>query len=189
VGRLEILDCRDRYPPVPGGSVGRTRDLDDVIGFAVHHDAAVMEPGDRNYDGSTLDEDLRRLDLIYQVGLNNGWGGFPYHGVASPNGRFFYTCDLLNFGAHVARRNHELIGICLMGLFTHHEPGDKQLCAAGLGIVAFWHFLTRLRDLRGHREWAIPSSPTQCPGDTWWTWQRRLFLAAVLQGRLAFPES
>jgi len=160
-----------------------------LLGVAQHHDAAIMSPGDENYDGSTLDEDLRRLDLIYRVGIGNGWGGFPYHFVASPNGRVFYTTDLSFFGAHVARRNHQLVGVALMGLFTDAQPVRESLCAAGLAIATIWHLAGRLLDVRGHREWALPTDPTACPGDTWWSWQHALFQSARLRARLAFPES
>ena len=188
VGRLEIVDVRHLYPPVPDGSVGRSRDKSALLGIAQHHDAAIMRAGDHDYNGTTLNEDLARLHVIYNVGLSNGWGGFPYHFVASPNGRAFYTLDLSFFGAHVARRNHQLAGVALMGLFTEATPVRESLCAAGLAIAAIWHLAGRLLDVRGHREWALSDQPTQCPGDTWWHWQNALFQSARLQARLAFPE-
>lgn len=188
VGRSEILDARGLYPRQPDGFTMRQRDLGALRGYAIHHDGAIMEPGDRDYSGSTLNEDLDRLATIYQVGYNRGWGGFPYHFVASPNGRVFYTCSVSVFGAHVARRNHELIGIALMGNFTQHPPGQAQLCAAGLALLAAFEFTGALRDVRGHREWALPGEGTVCPGNTWWTWQRDLLVNTVLQARLAFPE-
>jgi len=170
VGRLEILDCRLRYPPVAGGSAGRPRDLTKLVGVAVHHDAVLFDAGDWNYNGSTLDEDLRRLDAIYQRGLDMQWGGFPYHFVCSPNNRVYYTQDVRHFGAQVAHRNHELVGV------------------AGMGISVY-HFTGRLLDVRGHREWAVAPDPTACPGDTWWQWQRRVFERITLVGRLAFPRT
>ena len=189
VGRLEILDCRLRYPPVAGGSAGRPRDLTKLVGVAVHHDAVLFEGGDRNYNGSTLDEDLQRLDAIYQRGLDMQWGGFPYHFVCSPNNRVYYTQDVRHFGAQVAHRNHELVGVAGMGLFTNVEPGDPLVCAYALGIISVYHFTGRLLDVRGHREWAVAPDPTACPGDTWWQWQRRVFERITLVGRLAFPRT
>src|SRR3990167_9493681 len=189
IGAARIFDVRDRYPPQEGSDVARRRVLFLISGVAVHHDGAIMEPGDADYSGSTLDEDLERLDIIYRVGLDNGWGGFPYNAVASPNGRTFYTCDIALFGAHVARRNDELVGMALMGNFVHRPPGQVQLCAAGLGLVALWEWAGQLRDVRGHREWAVPDWPTACPGDTWWGWQQSLLWAATVQARIAFPRS
>jgi hypothetical protein len=189
VGRLEIVDVRHLYPPSPDGAVGRSRDSSRLQGIAVHHDAAIMAPGDQNYDGSTLDEDLRRLDVIYNVGISRGWGGFPYHFVGSPNGRTFYTTDLSFFGAQVAGRNDTLVGVALMGLFTDAKPVPADLCGAALAIVSIWSIIGRLLDVKGHREWALDWSPTNCPGDTWWTWQNDLFAAVRLKARLAFPET
>jgi hypothetical protein len=188
IGRSEIVDVRHLYPPSPDGPIGRSRDSSQLLGIAVHHDAAIMAPGDEDFDGTTLDEDLRRLDLIYRVSNDRGWGGFPYHMVASPNGRTFYTTDVSFFGAQVADRNNELVGVALMGLFTDKAPERAQLCAAGLAIVSFWHFFNRLVDVKGHREWARAWSPTECPGDTWWNWQHALFGSVRLQARIAFPD-
>ena len=188
IGKAEILDVRHLYQKKPGGSTTRPRDIGRLRGFAVHHDGVIMEPGDRDYSGSTLNEDLDRLAVIYSVGINNGWGGFPYHFVVSPNGRTFYTCSVGVFGAHVARRNHELIGIAFMGNFVHHPPGQQQLCAGGLAVLSGFVFTGALRDVRGHREWALPGEGTVCPGDTWWTWQHELLKYTVIQARLAFPD-
>ena len=189
IGAASIADVRHLFPNVGGGSTGRRRRIIDLLGIAVHHDGVIMAPGDRNYDGVTLDEDLGRLQAIYQRGLDMGWGGFPYHLVVSPNGRVFYTQDIMHFGAHVARRNHQLVGVAFMGNFMTSRPGDPHICAGGLAIVALWHLCGRLLDFRGHREWALPGEGTECPGDTWWTWQRDLLQAAALQGRLAFPRA
>ena len=168
-GESRVLDVRDRYPVQPNTAVAKARNFAWLKGDAVHHDGVIMEPGDHDYSGSTLDEDPERLDVIYRVCIERGWGGFCYHAVASPNGRTFYTQSVGNYGAHVARRNHELLGLALLGDFTFHPPGQAQLCAAGLGLITLWHLTGRLLDTRGHREFAMPSWPTTCPGDTWWT--------------------
>ena len=187
IGQARIWDVRSRFPPQPQTALGLPRDMDALLGIAIHHDGVLFPAGDRDFSGSTLDEDLERLQAIYQHGLDQGWGGFPYHMVASSNGRTFYTTAAGLWGAHVALRNDELLGLCLMGNFETATPLQPQLCAAGLGLVALWHLVGRLRDVRGHREWALRESPTACPGDSWWRWQNGLMAAARAQGRLAFP--
>ena len=189
IGETEILDVRHEFPNEPDGFTGRRRVMDALAGVAVHHDGAIMAPGDQDYSGSSLDEDLERLQTIYSVSLSNGWGGFCYHLVGSPNGRVFYTQSVYNYGAQVARRNDELLGIALMGDFTNARPNRAQLCAGGLALVAAWYLAGRLLDTRGHWEWALPSDPTACPGNTWTQWQHQLLVMARVQGRVAWPGS
>lgn len=185
VGGVELVDVRHYFPPT--GLVARRRPVRVPLGVAVHHDGVLMGPGDRHYSGTTLDEDLERLRAIYRHGLSMGWGGMPYHVMASPNGRCFYTLDLAYYGAHVARRNHELVGLCLMGNFMFRHPGDLQLCAAARGLLGMWGWYAHLLPFRGHREWALPGDGTVCPGDTWWVWQNRLLVMTVAVARVLFP--
>ena len=185
LGGVEVIDVRGMFPT--GGSAGRVRDFERLRGVAVHHDGVIMAPGDRDYSGSTLNEDLERLQAIYSYGLELGWGGMPYHLVASPNGRCFYTLDLEVFGAHVARRNHELVGVAVMGNFTYVEPGDLQLCAAARGMLAIWRDRGALLPWRGHREWTLPGEGTVCPGAPWWSWQNRLLVITRALERALFP--
>lgn len=188
IGKSSIADVRHMFPPLEGSAVARPRRVEDLVGDAIHHDGVIMAPGDRDYNGTTLDEDLERLQAIYNKGLSEGWGGPPYQLVASPNGRTFYLCDVGLFGAHVARRNHELLGVAFMGHLGGAWPRGPQLCAAGLALVAAWHLTGRLRPVRGHCEWALPMFPTVCPGSKWRFWQRDLLMAAVAQARIAFPD-
>jgi len=186
IGPLELVDVRHLYPPFAVGDATRAFAL--LKGIAIHHDGVTFTAGDRDYSGDTLNEDLARLDAIYQRAVDQRWGRFPYHFVVSPNGRTFYTNDIGYYGAHVASRNHELLGIALMGNFMTSHPGDVQLCAAARALVAIWSLTHTLYGFRGHREWALPSSPTSCPGDTWWTWQNRLLVLTVALARSAFPS-
>lgn len=184
LGNLEIVDARDLWPAA--GPAARPRQFALLQGIAVHHDGVIMPPGDVNYSGATLDEDLARLEAIHNRSVDQGWGSFPYHLVVSPNGRCFYTLDVDFFGAHVARRNHELVGVCHMGLFNAAPPSDVQLCAAGRALL---HLLRRtgvLATVRGHKDWALPDRPTSCPGDLWPSWKGRLLdltSAALRVGR------
>jgi hypothetical protein len=181
IGPLEIVDVRDLFPP--DGPMARDREPAALLGVAIHHDGVIMRPGDTDYSGSTLNEDLARLQAIANRSVQQGWGAFPYHFVASPNGRCFYTADWHLFGAHVAKRNNELVGVALMGNFMYSHPGDLQLCAAGRALIALWTWTGRLLTYRGHREWALPSDPTSCQGDTYATWQNRLLVLTVAAAR------
>jgi len=177
---IEVADVRHIWPPT--GSAAR-RKPEPATGIAVHHDGVLFAEGDRNHNGKTLDEDLQRLAAIHNVSVVNGWGSFPYHFVASPNNRLFYTLDLRYFGAHVARHNHELQGLALMGDFTADEPNDALLCSAGAGVVAIMRYRTRLIGIRGHQEYADTDWPTSCPGDTWPQYQHRLWAAVGFHAR------
>lgn len=184
LGGVEVVDVRGMFPT--GEPAPRVRRPHALRGIAFHHDGVIMLAGDRDYSGSTLDEDLCRLQAIYAHGIDNGWGGMPYHLVASPNGRCFYTLDLDYYGAHVARRNHELVGVALMGNFTYAEPGDLQLCAAARATLAVWGWRRELLGGRGHREWALPLEGTACPGHTWWSWRDRLLVLTVALARVLY---
>ena len=185
LGGVEVVDVRHMFPS--SRPAGRLREKARLQGVAIHHDGVIMAPGDQDYSGTTLNEDLGRLATVHRHGISLGWGGMPYHLMASPNGRCFYTLDLSCFGAHVAGRNDELVGVALMGNFMYAHPGDLQLCAAARGLLAIWGWSGRLLPFKGHREWALPQYPTSCPGDTWWQWQNRLLVLAVAVARLLFP--
>jgi hypothetical protein len=183
----QLYDVRSLYPPEEGGAVARPRDPALLTAVAIHHDAAMMNPGDLDYSGSSLNEDMARLDIIYRHSLNQGWGGFPYHLVASPNGRAFYTTDVSLFGATVAARNHQLLGVALMGNFMLAQPGDTQLCAAARCLLATWALTGRLLAPWGHRELALPGYATSCPGDTWPQWSGKLLTYAAALARKGGP--
>ena len=185
LGGVEVVNVRHMFPT--SGPAARQRDKRLLGGVAIHHDGVIMAPGDRDYSGSALDEDLERLRAIYEHGQDEDWGGMPYHFVVSPNGRCFYTLDLDCCGAHVAGRNDVLVGVSLMGNFMYAQPGDLQLCAAARALVAIWGWSGRLLPFKAHREWALPAYPTSCVGDTWWQWQNRLLVLTVAVARLLFP--
>ena len=170
IGRKRMADVRHLFED----TVPRTRRPDGLRGIAIHHDGVLFDEGDMGPPTGTLDEDLRRLEIIYRTAIGRGLLRFPYHFVASPHGRLFYTLDLEHRGSHVAMRNDELIGVALLGLFTEEPPADAALCAAGSAVAAIWHELGRLIPLRAHREWSLAGHATQCPGDTWPDWSERL---------------
>ena len=184
LGGVEVVDVRAMFPT--HAPAARLRDPLLLKGIAFHHDGVIMVAGGQSYEGSNLVLDLRRLQAIYSRGVDKSWGGMPYHLVVSPSGRCFYTLDLGCYGAHVARRNHELVGVALMGNFTYAEPGDLQLCAAARATLAVWGWHRLVLGGRGHREWALPAYPTACPGDTWWRWQPRLLVLTAALARVLY---
>lgn len=165
IGRIDVADIRHFW--TPEGPAGRPAPLDNMIGIAIHHDAVLMPAGDLDYSGSTLDEDLERIDIIHRHSQSREWGHFPYHLVATPHGRLFYTSDLDVMGAHVARRNHELKGLCILGDFTDDTPTPAALCAAGAGVTAILQARGNILPPRPHLEWALQGYATLCPGDNW----------------------
>jgi hypothetical protein len=99
----------------------------------------------------------------------NGWVGIAYHLGIDPDGRVNILGDLDSKRAHIAGRNHELVSVCLRGNFTAAPPPEAQLAGTRQAIAL-------LRDkygailLLGHKDAALPTDPTACPGDTWEQW-------------------
>ncbi len=181
IGRIDVADIRDFWPLE--GSAARPAPLDNMIGIALHHDAILMPAGDLDYSGSSLDEDLERIDIIHRHALASDWGHFPYHMVATPNGRLFYTVDLDRYGAHIARRNHELKGICILGNYMTGQPTPAALCAAGAAVTAILQARGGIFPIRPHLEWALPGYGTLCPGDTWPAYFDKIWQAVAYHAR------
>ena len=160
---ITITDVRDAFPDKLNQSVSWSHAMFGLIGIAIHHDGVDFGAGDHNYNGQTLDEDVARLNAIYNYNYDR-LGGFPYPLVASPNGRLFLCRDLETWGAHVAKRNNELGGIAIMGNYSYTMPPVEALCAASLGCILYWRAIGGLREVKGHGDWAYPDSETECPG-------------------------
>ncbi len=181
IGRIEVADIRHFWAPT--GSAGRPAPLDNMIGIDIHHDAVLMPAGDLDYSGSTLDEDLERIDIIHRHALASDWGHFPYQLVATPHGRLFYTVDLDLMGAHVARRNHEMKSICILGNFMTELPTPAALCAAGAAVTAILQARGGIFPIRPHLEWALPGYGTLCPGATWASYFPQIWQAVAYHAR------
>ncbi len=181
---VTLADIRDRYPDLPGFACSNRHEMSSLIGIAIHHDAAEFAEGDWDYNGTTLDEDVERLDIIYRC-CKDVLGGFPYPMVASPNGRLWLCRDLDTWGAHVAQRNDELGGIAIMANFTGKAPSDKALCAASQGIVLYRRLAGKELFAGGHHWYALQSYSTACPGDIQNYWLPKLRDLAEYNGRTA----
>lgn len=162
IGGQEMADVRHMFPPTR--QLRRTKE--QVTLFAVHHDAVVMLAGDKDFNGSTLDEDLERLEALFN---NMPYGRFAYHFMASPNGRAFYTLDLNLIGAHLHNLNTPSVGGAFMGDLSRRPPTNAAICAMGVIEAAVFRWRGENLSVRAHR--AFPGQSTICPGDTrdyWW---------------------
>ena len=145
-------------------------------------DYRVKVPGD-SYYWYKVDENLARLkyfvihhsatpanwtpDQIAQIHLNKGWKGIGYHFVITQDGTIYYVGDLGTWRANVLNRNHEIIGVLLVGDFRDGRvPTDAQYKAAN---VLFREFKADSRftgiknntSLKFHNE----LQATVCPGN------------------------
>lgn len=179
VGRWEIVDVRNRYPILHA----HRRSLSQVNMQVIHHDGVIMEPGDEDFNGTTLDEDLERMDADYRWSIDKkNLGRFPYHMAATPNGRLFYTLDVSRIGAHVGGHNTRSNGLVLLGSFLgSRRPTPEALCAAAKGNLILWTWLRRMTGVEGHKE--MPNQNTRCPGDQWLAWERDLLILTSRLGR------
>ena len=145
----------------------------DVIGMAQHHDAGFY--ADDPLPGDDFGAELARLRQVHEMHQANGWGGIAYHTYGFPSGRLYLTRDLTQWGAHVAKRNYQLTGHCSAGDWTHRAPPiGTQLTAALAWFVHQAAHPMRLLFIAGHRQWALPASPSACPGDANGLWIPRL---------------
>ena len=161
---IEVADVRYLFPDAPDQKCSNYHAPESIKGIALHHDGVHFDVGDMDYNGTTLDEDMERLNAIYNANLES-YGGFGYQLVASPNGRFYWCRSFYTWGAHVAKMNDRLLGIAIMGDYREREPPVEGLCSLSLGLIVLWRFLGHLVAVQGHREWA---PGTECPGPALW---------------------
>jgi len=157
----EPIDVRNR---MTDGGVGRSPlDPAQVIGIAIHHSVTT------SYTRASVEQEIDHLLSIDRYHSGQGWGGIGYHLAVFPSGRYYLCGSLDGARAHVAFRNHELIGIVLIGDFSTQPPPLLQL-DAGAQAVAFVRRTYPDRPIKGHRDWALPQYPTACPGGTYKSW-------------------
>ena len=105
-----------------------------------------------------------------------GWPGIGYTFLVHQDGVIEQVNDLETISYNVASRNHEVLGICLLGDFTYAPPEDIQVEAARSLLDNLRERLPG-RGTVGHRELALPGYETACPGETFLTgprWKDRL---------------
>lgn len=123
---------------------------------------------------SAVDRDNTAVEIAsYHVNVL-GWPGIGYHWLVHPDGRIEYVGDLRTVRYNVAKRNPEVIGICLPGDFTRHPPTDAALDSTRR-LVAWLRAEPVLQaEVVSHGEIAVPGWETACCGATWPTWKPRI---------------
>lgn len=155
-------DCQavDLRHTLPGAEDYTPRPLDVIKYLVVHH--------------SATDRDLTPHEIALYHVATLGWPGIGYHFLVHQGGRIDYVGDILTIRYNVARRNHELIGVCLPGNFTYYPPLPAQLEAARHLLANLQFALGWFVPIVGHRDVALPGFATACPGDTWPDWEPQL---------------
>lgn len=132
-----------------------------TIGLGIHHTA-----GRTLLPNATVAEEVNHIKAINLQHLGQGfWCGLGYNAICFASGRVYVVGRCAGQRAHVAQRNHELAGIALAGSFQDAEVPPGCIEGAARWVRAMWAEYGAGLTVAGHREWAILSSPTDCPGD------------------------
>jgi hypothetical protein len=165
---VALVDVRRDFP----SPAFRYRDASNVRFVSIHHDAVFYDVAPT--PEANVRAEMERLDAVHRYHLQQGWGGIGYHTYGFPSGRLYLVGDFNTQRANVAGRNHESIGHCVAGDFTTRTPPIASQLVAAMAALAAWAHLGRLVAVLGHRDVALASAPTSCPGDTWRQWVPRL---------------
>ena len=146
---LRVPRITDLRGQLPTNGQYENRPLASVQSLVVHHSGT-------EHDSSAAD--------IARYHISLGWPGCGYHFVVRWNGHIEWAQGLEVMSYNVARRNHEVVGICLPGNYTT-RPGRAIQCSAARALIA-WLLANSLpgRSVVGHKQIALASSPTACPG-------------------------
>lgn len=158
---MEIVDVAGILPEHPNKAwrYGSRVATEEII---LHHFA-------HDYEGTGA---RRGLDIVkdaahYHVSAL-GWAGIGYNGVVARDYDGWlklYQCGPWGSArAHTYGKNHLAVGIALAGDFSLAQPGEDWYDSAAT-FAAFLLSLYPAARLLGHREAALPESPTACPGD------------------------
>lgn len=102
-------------------------------------------------------------ESIAEYHLSLGWAGIGYHYLVHWGGRIEYVGDIATARANVYGLNPQVVGVCIPGDWMHQLPPEPALVSLNLLL----RYLVRLlpgREIVGHRDIALPASPTDCPG-------------------------
>lgn len=156
IGNLEgVIDLRGRLLERDGYA---RRGLGAIGYLVVHH--------------SGVPQDSTAASIARYHGQVLGWPGIGYHYLVHQDGAIEYVGDILEVRYNVARRNHEVVGVCLPGDFTGQPPGQAQVEAARTLLANLQYALGWFVPILGHREIAPAGFATSCPGDTFLTGPR-----------------
>ena len=99
-----------------------------------------------------------------------GWPGVGYTWLISWDGTIYMTNWPETMCYNVSQRNHEVMGILLVGDYSDRWPRPAQLSSARILTKALGIALPDT-ELKGHYEVALPTSPTACPGRRFPEWR------------------
>jgi len=161
---IPVLEERKKYEDYRYGIWGdsfswyQPRDWKTIEHLVIHHSVTTPTSNSKN-----------DVDYIAELHRRRGWGGVGYHLIITADGVVWYVGDIGVQRANVADMNHKVIGICLVGDFTNHNPTDEQILSAH---DLCKHFLFNFpplvntaawEDVVGHKE----LQATACPGISW----------------------
>lgn len=127
------------------------------LGWAIHHTVTTLP------SSAYINDEIAHLDFIdrYHHDKRGFEVGLGYNAVVFESGRGYLIGEQLTQRAHVAGRNHELAGLAFVGTFTTGQPSPAALETARRIISGS----PVPRIAGGHRDVALPRSPTTCPGN------------------------
>ncbi len=124
-----------------------------------------------HHAGVDADPSPEQTALYHVNDPNHLWPGIGYHGVIMKDGSGYLTQRLTTMSYNVAGLNDKCIGLLLNGDFNEgREPTDAQIITAKKFIPWIEAQLPTYVRAVGHKEIALASSPTNCPGDTFDNW-------------------
>lgn len=137
-------------------------------GLAIHHSVGQTHFTDKNFNGTTEDEEVAHIIAIRDYTAAK-WGvGFAYNGCVFASGRVYVVRHGLGIRAHVAFQNHRLEGLCMIGTYNTQRPSDALIAGAGRWVKAK-HSIYGEIPVKPHRDWVAPEHKPQwstaCCGD------------------------
>ncbi|MGB1895494.1 MAG: N-acetylmuramoyl-L-alanine amidase, partial [Candidatus Puniceispirillaceae bacterium] len=133
------------------------------------HDAGMLHPADIRYlvvhCSDTPDEDELTARDIHAMHLGFGWDGAGYHAIITRDGICHPGRPEYWQGAHVKGRNHDSVGVCLIG--RHNFTPDQF--AALEALLLTWSGRYPNAEVVGHRD--IQQTHKTCPNfdaGNWW---------------------
>jgi len=135
-----------------------------LIGLGIHHSVGQQDFADLNQSGTNMDEEIAHIKAIDAYHVRVGYGGFGYNGIGFASGRGYVVGDGKQQRAGIYRRNHEIENFCLAGDFSIKTVPLGLVLIAARWVKAKWAQHGVELPVKGHMQWALPESPTSCPG-------------------------
>lgn len=134
-------------------------------GIAIHHTVGQTAFPDKNFSGSTMDEEIAHIKAINEFHIGKGYGGFGYNGIAFESGRCYSVGKMNGARAHVANHNNHLMGIVGAGTFTTQPMPLGVLLGLARMVKAGWKEYGTVT-VKAHGLWVTdPAWATSCNGD------------------------